>query len=81
MIDAPERIKVTIDDGYVFLEGEHAFQPDYWPNVEYVRADLAGLPGSLARRLKEKELDDGYILTALERDILAWHEQQKGGVE
>jgi hypothetical protein len=53
---------------------------DGWAQVEYVRADLAGLPEELAERIRA--LPPVYdILTKekeLLRDILAWHEQQGG---
>ncbi len=77
MSDAPERIWASQFDGLRHFKCSYVCED--FVQVEYIRADLAGLPESLVKRLREKELDDGYLLTALERDILAWHEQQKGG--
>ena len=50
--------------------------------ADYIRADLAGLPEDLVERLRRvKSGVDGWSLTTLEEDILAWHEQQTGGGE
>jgi hypothetical protein len=53
-------------------------------DVEYLRADLAGLPEDLVERVVEYASDLNtplWTLRDLLREILRWHEQQKGGGE
>jgi hypothetical protein len=66
MSDAPERIRTYDDD------------------VLYIRADLVGLPEDLVKRVVEYASDLNtplWTLRDLLREILRWHEQQKGGKE
>ena len=49
---------------------------------KYIRADLAGLPEDLVERMREELCyDPESSHWTLVRDILTWHEQQKGGGE
>jgi hypothetical protein len=75
MSEAPERIWIERGDEcpYFYVESELADAAP--PLVEYRRADLAGLPEDLVWRLRSM-CADPYTATELERDILAWHEQQ-----
>ena len=89
MSEAPERIWAACDNlgtRWDCLD----FYPDEMKSTEYLRADLAGLPEGLVERLtiSHEELSAAHpsefafqidVAKLLLRDILAWHEQQRGG--
>ncbi len=86
MSDAPERIIALANRQGAAWKMK---PPDSWfgeafDGVEYIRADLAGLPEDLVARLKWLVETPYYpgtqrVSVPLLRDILAWHERQKGG--
>jgi hypothetical protein len=87
MSGAPERIWIhepgngSPSDIWFFTYGDSA------GCVEYIRADLAGLPGELAKRLDaavavvddETAQRNWPYVEKLLRDIRRWHEQQQKG--
>jgi hypothetical protein len=80
VMEAPERIWVWKDVADVVCApaGESKWEG------RYIRADLAGLPEELVKRVVEYASDLNtplWTLRDLLRDILRWHEQQKGGKE
>jgi len=82
MSEAPERIWASCDPFTAVWSSFYEQGPDFMTNVEYVRADLAGLPDDLVERVVEhtsKLTTPVWTLRDLLRDILTWHEQQQKG--